>query len=681
MGKPKPDFRDEMVADVMNSLKKIKSLASNRYAIPLAFLVVAILAYGLSFWRLGFYWDGLPISWIRYQLGPEATTKYFSDSRPVWGLLYQLTGYILPQKPALWQLFAIFWRWAGVLAFWLVMERLFPQRRDITFLLSLFVLLYPGFNQQWVSYLYSHFFLVLFFLLFSWYLMLREKTVLAMFFSALNLLMLEYFFLLEFMRPLIIFRSLQDKSMSKRDRYLKTLKVWLPYIGVMILVVLYRSLVFSHPGFGYSLTEELVRNPLGTSTQLVERIFSGLWTTTVAAWLQAFQFPIPNVTGMRTTLLYAVVVLAVFAFVFVFNRLRNSQVELGTKRDALLLVSLGVILLGLGGIPFWATNIPVTLGFPANRATLSFMFGSCFLLMGLIEFFPVRVKYLAAILFISLSAGRQLLWSVDYLRDWQSQKTLFWQMSWRVPGLEPGTLVLMNEELKYYADNSISAALNWIYTQDAQIDRLDYLLYYPKNRLDGSLPGFEPGLPVTYDYLVGHFEGSTSQTVVFYYSPPGCLRLLDPEIDPFNRLIPADTLLRDAARLSSTEPILDGTSAHMPEIYNPEPSHGWCYYFEKADLARQLGEWEQVAELGDAAFNLDDYPNDPLERFVFVEGYAHVGAWEKAIEYSQISYKVSKNVMGPLLCRLWERIARDVPVSGEKDSFVTQAKTLFVCKP
>ena len=94
-----------------------------------------------------------------------------------------------------------------------------------------------------------------------------------------------------------------------------------------------------------------------------------------------------------------------------------------------------------------------------------------------------------------------------------------------------------------------------------------------------------------------------------------------------------------------------------------------------------MGEWEQVAELGDAAFNLDDYPNDPLERFVFVEGYAHVGAWEKAIEYSQISYKVSKNVMGPLLCRLWERIARDVPVSGEKDSFVTQAKTLFVCKP
>src|SRR5574341_399047 len=35
----------------------------------------------------------------------------------------------------------------------------------------------------------SHFFIVLFFLLFSWYLMLREKTIPAMVFSALNLLM------------------------------------------------------------------------------------------------------------------------------------------------------------------------------------------------------------------------------------------------------------------------------------------------------------------------------------------------------------------------------------------------------------------------------------------------------------------------------------------------------------
>jgi hypothetical protein len=84
-------------------------------------------AYGIFFWQLGFYWDDLPISWIRYQLGTEATTKYFSDSRPVWAWLYQLSAYLLPQKPAYWQLFAMFWRWVGVVTFWLVLARLFPH--------------------------------------------------------------------------------------------------------------------------------------------------------------------------------------------------------------------------------------------------------------------------------------------------------------------------------------------------------------------------------------------------------------------------------------------------------------------------------------------------------------------------------------------------------------------------
>jgi hypothetical protein len=59
--------------------------------------IVAILAYGLLIPQMGFYWDDFPISWIRYQLGPEALTEYFSTNRPVWGALYQITTRIFPQ--------------------------------------------------------------------------------------------------------------------------------------------------------------------------------------------------------------------------------------------------------------------------------------------------------------------------------------------------------------------------------------------------------------------------------------------------------------------------------------------------------------------------------------------------------------------------------------------------------
>jgi len=113
----------------------------------------------------------------------------------------------------------------------------------------------------------------------------------------------------------------------------------------------------------------------------------------------------------------------------------------------------------------------------------------------------------------------------------------------------------------------------------------------------------------------------------------------------------------------------------------PEPAHGWCYYFEKADLARQLGDWETVTQLGDAAFALDDYPNDPVERFVFIEGYAHTTDWEKAVELSQASYKVSKNYVAPLLCKLWDRIERETKSTPEQKSTLVNVQSMFGCLP
>ena len=667
--------------DMKNLSKRLAVFASSRFAVPVLLLVVTFLAYGLTFWRLGFYWDDLHILWTRYHLGTDAITRYFSDARPVWALLYQLTGYILPLNAAVWQVFAMLWRWAGALAFWLVMQKLFPRRKNLVLFLALLFLLYPGFNQQWVSYVYSHFFIVLFFLLISWYLMLRGKTIPAMVFSGLNLVMFEYFFLHEFIRPLIIFRSLQDEQLTNRERYVKTFKLWLPYIGVILLVVLYRTIVFSHPGFGYSLTDELVRNPVSTSLRLLQQVFSSLWVTAVGAWLQAFQLPNPGTTGLRTSILYAFIVIAVGALVFYFRYVRNSETEPRSRSDALWLLGLGALMLMFGGVPFWVSNLPVTLGFPANRATLSFMLGACFFLIGLLDLLPVRLKYMTALLLVSFSAGRHFLWSVDYMRDWQSQKNLFWQMSWRVPGLRPGTIVMMNEELEYYADNSIGAALNWIYAPDNRSSRVDYALFYPTNRLGGTLKSIEPGLPIKFEYYFGQFEGNTSDTLAFYYSPPACLRLLDPDIDPYNRLIPEDTYMRDVAQFSNPALVLFEQVAEMPVIYAPEPVHNWCYYFQQADLARQAGDWEQVAELGQIAFQLDDYPNEPLERFVFIEGYAHAGQWEKALEQSRISFTISKRYVGPLLCRLWERIEREAPSSPEKVEYLAQAKTLFVCNP
>jgi hypothetical protein len=643
----------------------------------LTLLVAAILAYGLLIPQLGFYWDDLPMSWIRYQLGADAMTRYFSTNRPIWALLYQVTTHILPHQPIYWQVFAFFWRWLGAVMVWAIAQKLFPQREKFALTLSMLFLLYPGFNQQWGSYLYSHFFIVLFFFLYSIYLMLRGKTIPALIFSALNLWMMEYFFVLELIRPFLIWTTLEADSLPSKERFARTLKLWTPYLAVFVLAVLSRVFIFNNQIYQFSIKDELVKAPLETIALLLKNVISSLWTVTGAAWALAFQFPNPSVDGPRITVIYAIVVIAAAALILLGWR---NQPQGGEKdaKTGWWVIALGVVMLLLGGPPFWLVNVPVSLGFPANRATLSFLLGTTFVLAGLLELLPSKIKYALAVVLVALAAGRQFLWANEFRRDWANHKNLFWQMTWRAPGLEKNTLVLINEELEYYADNSLGAALNWVYAPDNHSDVMDYVLFYPTNR--DELP-LTLNAPVDYDFLAGKFHGNTSQAVVFYYSPPRCLRLLDPEIDGQNRLIPDDSLLRDAAPLSSTAPILSEPTARMPEVYGPEPAHGWCYYFQKADLARQMGDWQTVTQLGDAAFALDDYPNDPVERFVFIEGYAHTADWEKAVELSLASHKVSKNYVAPLLCKLWDRIERETESTPEQKAALNTAQSKFECLP
>ncbi len=664
---------------IMNNILKRLPATENRYLVPVVLFFVTVAAYGVFLWQMGFYWDDLPISWIRYQLGVDALKRYFSEVRPAWAMLYELTTSILPQQPIYWQIFAIVLRWLAAVAVWAVMIQLLPSRPTLVFALSLLTLVYPGFNQQWVSFVYSHFFIVLLCLLFSWYLMLRKKLVPALIFSALNLWMLEYFFFLELARPFLLWMSLRDEPLSTKERALRVFKAWVPYLIVLVAAVFYRLFVFNHPGFGYSLADEVRRQPVGTLLSLIQRVLSDVWTVTFAAWLQIFQFPNLVLDGPRITALYVLIVLAVAVLVYGYMFSRRNTDAAVNRNDAEWLVLLGVVLLLLGGIPFWLTNLPVSLEFPASRATLSFMLGACFVLGGLMDLLPRRAKYALVFLFVSLAVGRQFLWANDFRRDWEVEKNLFWQMTWRAPGLKPDTLVLMNEELIYSADNSISAPLNWIYAPSLKDVQIPYVLFYPTNRLGGSLPELKPDVPVIYSYEAGKFYGNTSDALAFYYDPPACLRLLDPDLDPDNRFILDASLMREASALSDPDRILHQPLAAMPEIYGPEPQHGWCYYFEQAELARQFGDWEEVVKLGDKAFKLDDSPNNPVERFVFIEGYAYAGDWERAVELSRISYRVSKDYVGPVLCKLWSRIEAETTESPERSAALNEVHNMAAC--
>jgi hypothetical protein len=139
--------------------------------------------------------------------------------------------------------------------------------------------------------------------------------------------------------------------------------------------------------------------------------------------------------------------------------------------------------------------------------------------------------------------------------------------------------------------------------------------------------------------------------------------------------------MRFAARLTNLDLITDDSPAQMPKAYGPEPEHDFCYYYEKADLARQLGDWGTVVKMAKTAASIDDHPYDPAEQMVFIEGYAHAEEWDQALALSTEAYKAGEQYAGPMLCRLWKRIETETAAGPEKNAAVSEAMNLFACNP
>ncbi|HEX6033460.1 MAG TPA: hypothetical protein VFY83_03460, partial [Anaerolineales bacterium] len=505
-------------------------------------------------------------------------------------------------------------------------------------------------------------------------------TIAALAFSVVNLLTMEYFYFMEFLR-VILFWIVLDGEWKQKLR--GVIVLFIPYFAVMLGITFWRLFFFENQNASYSyLTLDLLRkDPLSGIAILLRSIFMAFWETVPHAWIFPFESATVEQLGARTATMAGVLVLVstLLIALYLFFRDRSEQREYASVQQIFLL---GFCAWLFAGGSFWLVGIEPQLHFSADRFTMPFMLGASLLLVALVSLFrsQPKLQYGLLALFVAFSIGKQFETNIAYVRDWDVHHNLFWQMSWRIPAMQPHTAIISNDlPVTYFSDNSLSGPLNWIYARPGEMDQI---LYFISIRLNRGLPDLEPGLAIEQNYLAKTFHGNTSQLVVIDYSPPGCLRVLDPHIDSANRLLVP--LLRDAAVLSNTSMIHEEQAMTLPSsLFAPEPERGWCYYFEKADLARQFGDWDKVVELGNTAFKLDDHPNDPVERFVFIEGYAHTGDWERALKLSRDSYKVSREYVGPLLCRLWGRIKTETAneLSDARNESLLEIENMLACKP
>jgi len=256
-------------------------------------------------------------------------------------------------------------------------------------------------------------------------------------------------------------------------------------------------------------------------------------------------------------------------------------------------------------------------------------------------------------------------------------------MSWRIPAITPGTLLLTPElPFNFYSDNSLTAPLNWIYAPQNKTQELPYTIFNLDARLYKQMNNFERGIPIQGDYRAMNFSGSTSQVLGYFFKPPRCVTIIDPSIE---QLIPSGELyVPEALALSETKWIQPDQSASITlptQYYGEKPAPSWCYYFEKADLARQFGNWDEIAYLGEQAKSYPSKltPENAIELTTFVEGYVKTELWKNALLWSQFAIEKNDNTQ-TRLCSIWQDVYDKELESSVPPEIIQHIENELLCK-
>lgn len=671
----------------------------SQWVTPLALLVIAFFSYGIFAFQQGFHWDDWGFAWLIRTLGKPGLVDYFSTNRPFLAYVYSVTTTVFGTNPIAWQLFSLIMRWLTAVSLLWVLRIIWSNRQLETFFVAMFFLIYPGFNQQAIAITYSHFFLAQTLLFASLGLMLlfaRQPGrywwagVLGTMCSAFNLFATEYFFGLELLRPILLWLGLRAQWPDWKPRLKHAILVFLPFFLILVGYLYWRSFVLGFYLYQPELVASLESSPTTQLANLPGKIWEQWRVASWQAWKQVFQIPDFTEYGPRLTIVYIVVLALTGVGLYTFAKRFTTPNHTGW-RSSTQCGGLGLLALFLAGTPFLVADLPVRLTFPNSRFTLPFALGSALLLAALINLLPrFRHRILFASIFTALAVGVQYNNGYLWREDWRLQNSFFWQMTWRIPDLKTGSILLSSDTpFEYSSDNSLTFPLNWIYDPSNHTTEIEYAYYFVSVRLGNELESLAPGLPIHQDYLAATFNSTSDQVVAAHFAPPGCFRVLHPVYDRDLPLAPgtgevADRWLESgvpilprtalkAIELSNLEqinPTPDHTIA-LPSMFDPEPAHNWCYYFEKADLARQTDNWAQVAEIGDQVFAIPYLPDDVSEYLPFVEAYARTGRWEHARDLTRTTADAMP-ILKPALCAIWQR----VEVASSKGITPAQIETM-----
>jgi hypothetical protein len=510
-------------------------------------------------------------------------------------------------------------------------------------------------------------------------------TILALLLLIAGVFPTEYFVSIEPLRFLFIWVIVSEQVDGIRQRLVETLKRWWPYLLIWMVNAGWLAYFYTLGGYA-SYEVEVVNEPL-TAIRIFSTMGEAIWKAGFYIWVQILVLASSALAAPTTLVTLALITVSFVFILFYINKLHPVEGE--TRKFAIPAILIGLTGILLGRIPSFAAGLPLTLQSSFDRFMISMMLGSSLFTLGLIELLirNDRVKRIALSLLIALGIGQQFFNANIFRRDWAKQQEIYWQLAWRIPALKPGTALLTHQlPIDYETDLSFTAPINWMYApnykQSGPVDSgsdLPYALLYTEKRLGGAaLPSLDRNTKITLPIRRVSFNGTTSQVLVIYMPQNGCLRVLDPVRSDAITYEHQSHFLVNAIPLSDLSNIIVDTTQTAKPPFLSEPEHTWCYYFARAELARQQDDWHQVITIIDEARSLGYEPEDPFEWLTYIEAQALAGNMNVAQEVSENALE-QENKTRKGLCELWKRVEMRDDMGTEKMIRVSQILSNFPC--
>jgi len=450
------------------------------------------------------------------------------------------------------------------------------------------------------------------------------------------------------------------------------LQVSWPYLAILSLAVVWRQAFFidvfnltNKPPNAPLFLTSFSANPFSAIQNFANAMVKDSHYLMITAWANTVNSTYVDITSpflIASWILVCCVLGGTYVFLTQIN-FKGEQVSQERNKSWRFEVwVVGFALIILGPMPYWVANEQITVGLFSDRFALAGMLGASILIFAWIDTFSPETwqKTVLVSILVSLGVGYHLRIANEYRWEWEEQGRFYWQLYWRVPDLESDTPIYSEGAIfSFTGDYPTSFAINTLYDQKNSQTDLNYWFFELDEKFFKDPKSLLQGTDIKGGLRNYSFTGYSLNGLVIHFAPEAgnCLWILGPS-DAKNEQLPS--LVRQALPLSDLSRIIFEPPNDFPypdsKIFGEEPAHDWCYYYQKADLARQQNNWDLIVKLGEESELAGFQPNNRIEWVPFIEGYAHTGNWEKAQELTISAYKTDVHNR-KYYCSLWQQFS------------------------